>query len=314
MADEGAGLRCSDCHRAEAHQWPGSRYDVRATDPEGRGGPMGREDVATCESCHGTAPHDGASLDGWKLNHHTDRVACQTCHIPALARGGVPTKTWWDWSTAGQLGADGKPKVEKDAQGNVTYDTKKGTFRWETDLQPEYRWFDGQVRYTELGDPIDPTAVVSINRIQGGYDDPDSRIWPFKVMRGRQAYDVDEKHLLFVHLFGKDDAAYWKTLDWTAAIRAGMAGTGVSFSGQHGFVETEMSWPSTHMVAPADQALGCDDCHAEGGRLDPVTGFYLPGRDRFRWLDLAGMAAVGLVLISVVGHGGLRLSSKGGAK
>lgn len=35
------------------------------------------------------------------------------------------------------------------------------------------------------------------------------------------------------------------------------------------------------MVAPAQEALGCDSCHATEGRLASVGGFYLPGRDGF---------------------------------
>ncbi|WP_227842163.1 hypothetical protein [Vreelandella zhuhanensis] len=33
-----------------------------------------------------------------RLNEHTRALACQTCHIPTFARGGVPTKMGWDWS------------------------------------------------------------------------------------------------------------------------------------------------------------------------------------------------------------------------
>ena len=107
MAPDGANMVCTDCHTAHGHEWPGSRYlgvvkDDREPVPGFR-----RTDVASCDSCHTTTPHDAATVVGLKLNDHTDRVACQTCHIPAYAKGGVATKTWWDWSTAGRL-KDGK--------------------------------------------------------------------------------------------------------------------------------------------------------------------------------------------------------------
>jgi hypothetical protein len=35
-----------------------------------------------------------------------------------------------------------------------------------------------------------------------------------------------------------------------------------------GFIDSEMYWPITHMVAPADEALQCTACHDEAGRLD----------------------------------------------
>jgi hypothetical protein len=47
---------------------------------------------------------------------------------------------------------------------------------------------------------------------------------------------------------------------------------GAPFSGEYGFVETAMYWPITHMVAPAEDALECNDCHtAENGRLDFIA-------------------------------------------
>ncbi|KAB2853378.1 MAG: cytochrome C, partial [Anaerolineae bacterium] len=38
--------------------------------------------------------------------------------------------------------------------------------------------------------------------------------------------------------------------------------------GQYGFAPTTSYWPQTHMVAPAEDALQCVDCHGENGRMD----------------------------------------------
>jgi hypothetical protein len=78
----------------------------------------------TCQACHGQAPHKKTA----KLNDHTAKVACQTCHIPSFARGGTPTKMSWDWSTAGKRGLDGKPLVVKNEEGHVVYNGIKGDF------------------------------------------------------------------------------------------------------------------------------------------------------------------------------------------
>ena len=167
-------------------------------------------------------------------------------------------------SLAGEKGLDGKPLVKKE-NGVVVYDGKKGEFIWAENVEPEYRWFDGKVRYTLLGEKIDPDGVVELNKIVGGPDDPDARIWPFKIMRGIQPYDSGNDILVVEHLFGKDDDAYWKSFDWGKAIAAGMAEakrigqTDVTYSGEYAFTETEMAWPLAHMVAPADEALGCGD-------------------------------------------------------
>ncbi len=312
MAADGLNYSCSTCHTFINHQSTGSRYAVTAKDQTGVAIPGVKETRATCESCHGLTPHPAGSNE--RLNSHSDKIACQTCPIPAMTRGGKPTKTWWDWSSAGKKGPDGKPLVTKDAAGNVVYDSMKGDFLWGEDLTPEYFWFDGQVRYSLLGDKIDDTQPpVPINSIGGSPDDPKARIWPFKVMRGKQPYDTENKTLLVSHLFGKDDDAYWKTYDWDKALRAGMKAaktvgqTGGDFSGKYDFIETEMYWPITHMVAPKEDALGCDDCHSRDGRLAKLGGFYMPGRDANPWIDRIGWLLAALTLVGVLVHGLARL-------
>jgi len=45
------------------------------------------------------------------------------------------------------------------------------------------------------------------------------------------------------------------------------------------FVDTDYHFPITHMVAPAEKALECQDCHSKDGRMAKIAGFYIPGRD-----------------------------------
>jgi len=291
MDSEGLNFSCQTCHTTGGHEIAGSRYVTNAADTEGIDIPGRSDDSrATCVSCHDTAPHSEDSNP--KLNDHTDKIACVTCHVPEFSRGGRKTKMWWDWSTAGRKDQHGKPLVIKDDKGYDTYNFKKGDFRWEENVIPEYRWFNGKVHYKTIGQKIDDTKVVPINSIEGDYNDPGSRIWPFKVMRGRQPYDTENKVLAIPHLFGKDSDAYWKSFDWGRALRAGLEATGQSFSGSYDFVETEYYWPVTHMVAPEEEALACDSCHSRNGRLENVPGFYMPGRDNWEWLDLIGWLMV----------------------
>lgn len=302
MDAAGLNFRCQTCHTTGGHEVAGSRYAPEAADTSGIDIP-GRTDNsrASCVSCHGNKPHGSGQKA--RLDQHVDRVACVTCHIPRFARGGRKTKMWWDWSTAGRKDQHGKPIVIKDPDGYETYNFQKGDFRWAADVTPEYRWFDGEIRYATVGQPIDDSGVVPINTIKGSHDDPKSRIWPFKVMRGRQPYDVANKVLAIPHLFGKDDDAYWKTFDWGRAIKAGFEESGLPFSGQIGFVETEYYWPLTHMVAPREEALACGDCHSRNGRLAGLPGVHLPGRDRSEWLDMLGWLAVLGTLGGVSLHG-----------
>jgi hypothetical protein len=214
-----------------------------------------------CTDCHQADLHKNPVL-----NKHARRVACQTCHIPTFAKAS-PTKTWWDWSAAGK---DVKPEdVKKDAYGDKTYDRMKGEFTWEKDVVPTYYWYNGAIDRYLAGDTIDPSKVLRISSAKGDRKDDSAKIFPFKVMRGKQPYDSGNNTLAFVNVFGPPGSdAYWAKYDWNAAIAAGMKAAGQPYSGKFGFVETSMIWPVNHMVAPKGKALGCGDCHGEKGRLD----------------------------------------------
>ena len=313
MDAKGLNFSCATCHKAREHQIPGSRYAPVAKDTGGAHVPGKADDShpGTCVACHGNVPHKKGE-HALKVNQHTDKLACQTCHIPAFARGSVPTKTWWDWSKAGQM-KDGKPFMKKNDKGHVTYDTKKGEFLWANNVVPEYGWFNGRFDYNLVNDKIEKTAgFTTINRPGGSATDGRSLIWPFKLFKGVQPYDPVNKTLVVPHVAGKDDAAYWKTFNWEAAIAAGMKDVGVPFSGKVDFIQTQMYWPITHMVAPAKDAVGCADCHARGGRLEKVDGIYIPGRDRNATVDLLGWLAAGLALAGVLVHGTLRIVRRNG--
>jgi hypothetical protein len=71
-----------------------------------------------------------------------------------------------------------------------------------------------------------------------------------------------------------------------------------------------MTWPITHMVAPREKALSCVECHSRQGRLQNITGIYIPGRDHSQWLDMAGYSFAGLAFLGVLGHGALRLVTR----
>ncbi|MCW9046009.1 MAG: tetrathionate reductase family octaheme c-type cytochrome [Alphaproteobacteria bacterium] len=300
MDADGLNFSCSTCHTTDAHMVTGSRYTPKAQDISGIDVP-GKSDGsrATCVSCHGDRP-----MKDEKLNDHTDRIACQTCHIPHFARGDYPSKMVWDWSTAGKMNDKGKPFSTLDQADNEIYSSKKGDFVWQSNVVPEYRWFNGSVEYTLPTDKFDPSKPLEINRFKGSADDPNSLIWPIKLMRGKQPYDTVNKTLVTPHTTGKD--GYWKTFDWQSAITKGMEIAELPYSGQYGFVATEMSWPIAHMVAPAKEALGCEDCHSRDGRLAEIDGIYIPGRDTNPWLDIGGFAILAMTVFGVGAHGALR--------
>lgn len=304
MDAEGLNFSCSTCHTSDQHVLAGSRYAPTAKDTHGIDVPGSMEGGrASCESCHGLTPHPEENHP--KLNDHTDRVACQTCHIPRLARGDFASKNWWDWSTAGQRKPDGSILEKHAEDGAEIYNSKKGDFIWEDWFRPQYAWFNGTVRYTLVGDEVAPDGIVPINRIEGSADDPNARIWPFKVMRGKQPYDSERNSLVAV--LTTTPLGYWTTFNWDTAITLGMAAVEKPYSGKYGFVETSMHWPIAHMVAPAKEALACNDCHTKDSLLADLSGFYMPGRDSYAWLSQLGWIAVVLTLVGVIGHLALRI-------
>jgi octaheme c-type cytochrome (tetrathionate reductase family) len=276
----GLDFACATCHLTLGHQVPGSRYAPTAQDKDGphMRGTEYKTNPATCQSCHGQAPHKTIA----QMNDHTSKVACQTCHIPTYARGGVTTKMYWDWSTAGKMGPEGRPLITKDAKGHVIYEAYKGSFVLGENVVPDYMWFNGKVRYTLLGDKVEKSdKPVQINHFYGSRSDGKSLIWPVKIMRGKQAYDPVNKTLVVLHQYGEDEAAFHHHLNWEKAVAAGMAWVGLPFSGKVDFVATESYWPITHMVAPAKDALQCQNCHGKDGRMnwkalgyagDPMSG------------------------------------------
>ncbi|MFO7542433.1 MAG: tetrathionate reductase family octaheme c-type cytochrome [Thiobacillus sp.] len=307
MDKDGLNFSCGECHQTSGHDVPGSRYAPTAKDEAAQiRGKAGDGNPASCRSCHGGKPHKASA----RLNSHADKLACQTCHIPEYARGGKPTKMLWDWSTAGKMDKDGKPFKLKDSGGHDAYDSKKGDFKYENNVIPEYIWFNGKVDYTLRETKLDPTHVVKINTFNGSADDGQSRIWPIKVFRGKQPYDTGNNQLVVFNTYGKNDTSFWSNFNWDKALEAGMKEIGAEYSGKYAFVETEMSWPITHMVAPKEDALECSQCHAPSGgvgRLDKVPGIYLPGRHANPLLDLFGWGIAGLAFLGVLGHGAGRI-------
>ncbi|MBE9516702.1 MAG: tetrathionate reductase family octaheme c-type cytochrome [Proteobacteria bacterium] len=306
MDKDGLNFSCGKCHQSDAHKVTGSRYAPTAADDKGiliRGSKDDRNPT-TCRACHGNTPHDDVEP---KLNDHTNRIACQTCHIPAYARGPLGTKMSWDWSTAGRLSKKGERIQTRGSDGRVAYDSKKGDFTYERYVIPQYKWFNGNVKYTLFGDKVDGTEKVKISEFMGSADDPKSRIWPVKVFTGKQPYDVGNQTLAVFHTAGKDKAAFWGNYDWKKALEVGMASTGIKFSGKYDFVETESVWPITHMVAPKADALTCAQCHKDGGRMKDVDGIYMPGRNSNSIIDFIGFSLALLTLIGVFIHGGIRI-------
>jgi hypothetical protein len=84
-------------HHAAQHCRPGLHPTGghRAQEPD-RGRPDHQDHLRVLPQQHAAQKAES------KANDHTDKVACQSCHIPEFARVN-PTKMSWDWSQSGKL-------------------------------------------------------------------------------------------------------------------------------------------------------------------------------------------------------------------
>ena len=237
-------FQCVDCHQTRDHVIGGRSISVS----------VDNKNQIACTDCHNSKLHTDD-----RINAHTETLACQTCHIPEIAVKQA-TKTHWDWSAAGD------DSREEDAH---QYLKIKGSFIYQKNLRPEYRWYNGLAERYLLGDKVNTSGSTEMNAPKGDIRDADARIWPFKIHRATQPYDVEFEHLLQPVTSGV--GGYWKDFDWDNALRLGEEVTGLSYSGNYDFAATEMFWPSTHMVATKERALQCQACHAENGRMDWVA-------------------------------------------
>jgi octaheme c-type cytochrome (tetrathionate reductase family) len=235
------GFLCIDCHRTEKHLIRGRAFSVSVTDEGGIG----------CIDCHKAPPHGDARING-----HLDSVACTTCHVPTYARR-LPTKTFWDWSKGGDPNRADDPH---------TYLKIKGEFVYDHDVAPEYAWFNGTVDRYLLGDRMDPATPTLINPPRGSIRDRTAKIWPFKIHRALQPYD--RKLAVLLPPVTSGEGGFWHEFDWDKALRLGAAAAGIEYSGEYGFTRTAMHWPLSHMVAPKEHALQCDQCHGDTTRMD----------------------------------------------
>jgi len=304
MGVDSQNFDCVRCHTTNLHNIAGRVYTLPAAAERKS---LVEDDLASkinCESCHTHTPHQAGS----KANDHTDKVACQSCHIPEFARVN-PTKMSWDWAQAGRK-KDGKKYKTKDEFGKYDYMTIKGQMKWAKNIEPEYLWYNGIIKSVTAKDRIDPGQPVEVSWPVGSRRDPNARIYPFKVHRGRQPYDKEHNTLLVPLLSGKD--GYWTTLDWNRALGKGQESLELPFSGRFDFVDTTYVFPITHMVAPKEKALACTECHSrQDSRLANLSGFYMPGRDQGKWLDTFGWIAVLSALAGVVLHGVGRFFANG---
>jgi hypothetical protein len=238
MGTDGADLQCIACHAGQDHRIRGRGADLAGTDlPEK---PLS---CATTE-CHGPAPHGLQILD-----HHAVKVSCTVCHIPDFAKVDA-TDMRRDWS-----------RPVHDAEANKY----SATIIMEKDVRPVYAWWNGRTRLQKMGEPVheDADGTVGIMIPEGRRKDKDAKLYAFKLHQGVLPVLKEERWLIPIAV-----EEFFADGDIDRAVHEGAATA-------YGIDEPAYEWIRTtrymgifHEVQPAERALGCLDCHREGGRLD----------------------------------------------
>lgn len=278
MGTDGGNMVCTECHEADdTHGIGGMPYHS-----------LDEGNMNSCESCH-TTPH-AASTTATNLVTIHPTLACQVCHIPAIARFRT-TKTEWYWATAGN-----QTRVPVSVgDGRFDYDKMKGDFVWANNVRPTLRRHNGSWNrmiinendtYTGTPSPSNPVVLGEPAAPKDPALAGSAKVYPFKKMIGNQVADTVNQRVYAPHLFGKKGGAnpYWTVYNWDLALRDASTVLQIPYSGTYGFVDTVMYLGVNHEVAPKEQALGvggCADCHgrdssnqskidwAELGRTDP---------------------------------------------
>ena len=218
------GMNCIECHSTKKHRISGGG-NVRAQD--------GKGSKVQCENCHNGTPHKGDK--GNVLNRHCVRIACQTCHIPAIARDpGQPTVLERDWT---------KPVL------NPQSGLHEPTDRRASKVKAEYFWWNGS--FTATGEPV------------GSRKDPQAKIWPWKRTTFRLVADAASGKPLPLKA-----SVYAVQGDPGAAAKAGAEETRTTYSGQWKAIEASRLLVLNHQIAPKEEALKCENCHDPKGVMD----------------------------------------------
>ena len=272
MGTDGGDMTCVACHDVD-------RTTGGEVASHGIGGmPYHSVDegiMKQCDDCHDNPARIHTGRTQKMIDTH-ERLACQVCHIPAIARF-VPTKVEWYWSEAGDL----EREVEFDENGKPDYSALKGEFVWAKNVRPTLRFHNGKWHRAMINiNDIALEEPVDLGSPAADRNDPDAMIYPFKKMIGNQVVDANNDAVLVPHLFGKAGGPnpYWGTWDWNLALwDAFNYPTGQTYTGEFGFVDTTMLLSVNHEIAPKEQSLGaknnCSDCHAEGLIDWPALGW-----------------------------------------
>ncbi|RJP79566.1 MAG: nitrite reductase [Candidatus Zixiibacteriota bacterium] len=153
-----AGMECLDCHVTQGHKIARGTAgtDLVANDLPGV--------EVSCANCHGDAPHQAGEYADF-TNQHTERVACETCHLHELFPDNLVFR---DWS---------KPEFHEHAG---VWGPADSAYTGQPGPGLVYKWFNGSGTFmaNALGDHPDPDAQYTALDLAG------NPLW-----EGQKSYD-----------------------------------------------------------------------------------------------------------------------------
>lgn len=224
-----AGYLCQDCHLkvdddVSDHQFlKGTAIDT--TEPTLMG-------TLSCTSaCHEQQPHAGGTDKAAKLNAHTAKVACETCHTGLRPNKALASRQWNVFT------AEGKPLT---------------TWR-DPGWLPDHKWYDN----TGPGASGDGHLPILTHTERRGLDG--AKIYPFNTVTvdwfvKKKNSDFDE--VIIAPEVKAADANGDGTVTTQEMRQVYRKAT---------LKSADMNFSISHSVAPAEEAFQCNDCHGRHG-------------------------------------------------
>ena len=172
----------------------------------------------------------------------------------------------WAWSTAGNMTlGDNGIETTTLADGTVvrSYDYMKGHFVWQKSVRPSYAWYDGNVERMTMTDSFasgmgSQSEPVQLGRVTASKASAGAKIFPFKVMVGRQPGHLTADYLIVPKLFGP--GGFWGAIPsadnytpeavrqlWTQALTAGARAAG-QIAAEASIADGDWGWLHTRMA------------------------------------------------------------------
>ena len=233
MSPSGEDFSCQRCHETNNHRMMGRGLDLRPSE-------QAAKMTCTTSNCHGTRPHENSRLD-----NHTYRVACQSCHIPKYAKLNS-TEMERDWGNPywaqGMFGGQGGYKPEEIRESNVT---------------PSYKWYNGTSKVYAMGQVAEMNAdgYYEFAAPNGDIKSDGAKLYPMKEHISESAR-LDATGVIIPH----STSEYFFTGDFNRAVEKGKELAGMT--GSWTMVPIHTYQTINHGVEPDDNALACGQCHS----------------------------------------------------